>query len=736
LEKGPTSELIWLSSKEIAERRVGKYITEGQCPDAIYEYYKNAAGAGGIVAVRATDGNEVAAQKTIYTRNSSALVAAGTITAHNGGRWGGKRKRFTTTLNNVNQVTETILSLGATESPTVVEGTFKPDEYNGGYIQFGEVGSTQYKIISSAWNDGNSEWDFTVTADSTMSTDLGATPTDMQVYLTRENEAKAVSFRIRDGEEDPDNEFAIDVYVDGNLVTTYANLSMDDTSSKYWVNIINDDTANYEIVAADSYDGAIVPAARPSNGYSKNSAVTATTLTAIGYIYTINSPGGGDPTHASVFSADNIAQTITITMTSATEGNVVSDVLGAIGTCTLGSAFDSVKWVPAFTITAGETALSASDTIVLNYILFEPDELVGGYLYPDKTNSADAKTKFRITANTNQVITVADGSDMTAVADTSDDFMVVAPIELEGGRDGASEIADADYTSQLWDVDTSPFNQIADRNMGLVKFATPGVTATAVQNAGKAYADAKNHQYRCEIPSNVTTDDAADTYVNTTIGRSTYSAWIFPSYAYMADPEGNNEGALKLVTVTGMVHGREARMAVDNFGYHKAAAGVEATLPSILKLPTGDRILDQEILNPRGIPVIIKKQGNFVIWGDRIPATDPTWRWKHQREAMSYYEHVLQESFDWIIFSLNNVRTQQLALASLRGFFREEYNNGAFDTAYTFEEAVLLKVDGENNTDVTKEAGDLYADIRLRMVGTVERFKIRIGKAGIFEASS
>jgi len=737
LEKGPVGELIFAGTSKLAQRRVGSYLDDSLCPDAIYEYYKNANGAGGLVLVRVTDGNELQAEMKLYARMSSVLTHVGTIKAHNGGRWGGKLKRYTTLLSAVGQVTETVLSLGASEVPTVVESSFETDEYKGGYIQFGEVGTTQYKILGNVWNSGTSEWDFTVEPDLTMATDLGGSPTDLQVYITRENESKAISIKIRNGEENPDTEFALDVYVDGDLITSYPNLSMDPASSRYWVDIINNDSANYEIEATNVWVGSITSAIRPANIYGKNSAVTALTLTAEISDFTINSPGGGDPTFALGTTTDlMVAQKITVTMTSPTAGDAVSDKFGDLGSITLGTLFTpDIWWAPPFTVTAGGTALSATDTLIINYKPFVADSLIGGYLFPDQTNSADRNQKFRIVDNTHQIITVADGSDMTTVATTADDFRVEAALELEGGRDGNADVVDASYNQQLWDVDSSPFNRVLGLNMGLLKLATPGVNSTAVQKAGIAYADAKNHQYRVEFPSNITTEDAAIDYINDTIGRSHYSATIFPSYAYMADPQGNGEGKLKLVPVTGMVHGREARIAVDNFGYHKAEAGIDATLPAILKLPTGDAILDQELLNPKGIPIIIKKQGNFVIWGDRLPATDPTWRWKHQREAMSYYEHVLQESYDWIIFALNNVRTQQLALASLRGFFQVEYNNKAFDDAYPFDEAVIIKLDDELNTPLTKENGDLIAEVQLRFVNTVERFVIRMGKAGIFEAA-
>jgi phage tail sheath protein FI len=228
-------------------------------------------------------------------------------------------------------------------------------------------------------------------------------------------------------------------------------------------------------------------------------------------------------------------------------------------------------------------------------------------------------------------------------------------------------------------------------------------------------------------------ETSADGYVNDTIGRSDFAVVSFPSYGYVADPQGNGQGKLKLVPMTGMIHGREARIAADYSGYHKAEAGIDATLPKILKLPTGEKILNEEYLNPLGINVIKKVKGNFVLWGDRSLWTDTNWKWKHQRELMCYYENVLKENFDWIVFQINETATEKLAITSLRGFLYPEFVKGAL-RGNKFEDACQIKIDSELNTDAVRAAGDMYAQIMLRFGDVVERFIIRMGRQGIFEA--
>jgi phage tail sheath protein FI len=410
----------------------------------------------------------------------------------------------------------------------------------------------------------------------------------------------------------------------------------------------------------------------------------------------------------------------------------VSDVFGALGAVTLGTEFDSGnKFVPLFTVTAGATPLVATDTLVVNYKPFIADALVDGRVYPDKPNAK--RTFFRIVSNTHAAITAAAGSDMTAVGATDDEFLVEASAEMAGGRDGIADLTDADYTEQAWDTSLSVFNRIVNKNLGIIKFATPGVTSTSVQKAGKAYAEAKNHQYRYEAPASIVTEEAALDYFNDTLGRSDFAVCAWPSYGSVADPEAEGD-KLKVIPLTGMIHGREARMAADWDGYHKAEAGEDATLPALLDIPTGDAVLNEELLNPSGVNVIKKIKGNYVIWGDRTLNVDPTWKWKHQREQMSYYEHVLQENFGWIIFSINDAISDKSALVALRAFFKPEWQPKRALRGDKFEQAAIIKVDEEINTDATRDAGDKYADVSLRLADTTERFIIKIGKQGIFES--
>jgi hypothetical protein len=714
MEKGPVGELILAPNKSTFVKKCGGIIDDSLLPDAALDYYSLANGAGGLALVRVTDGNEVQAEMTLYARYGSLLTPMGTLKAKNGGRWGGKENYYTG------------VATGVTETTVTTGVTMLLDEWAGGYLQIS--GSTNtYEIISNT-----AAGVITVAADSTIEFDGGAV--DDVYYLYHENAGKAVSIMIGDGEEKPDTEFSISVYVDGAFVKKYGNLSTNPSDSRYWVSLINNDDGNDEIEAVDLWTGAHTAAVRPANKYGiiDTAGITDTVLTSVIYDLTVTT-GDATPTLTLGTTTDShLAQKLTITMTAADTGNVVSDKFGAVGTITVGSVYDNTdyKWVPPFTITDGGTTLEATDVIVINYKPFVLDSLIGGYLYPDKVNASS--TRYRIVDNDHKTITVADGSDMTSVAAAADEYMVVAPLEMSGGKDGNASIDSTSYSQQAWDVDNSPFNRLFGKNMGLIKYATPGVTTTAVQKAGVAYAEAKNHQYRYEITSDTVTEAGAITYINDTLGRSDFAVVAFPSYGTVPDPL-SNEGKTKTVTLTGMIHGREARIAADYDGYHKAEAGIDAKLPKLLDIPTSDAILNEELLNPAGIAIIKKVKGNFIIWGDRTVHSDPTWKWKHQRETMSYYEHVLQESFDWIVFMINDRTTESLAISALNSFFLPEFAKRAV-RGNTYKEAVIIKLDDELNTDATRANGDMISEIKLRLADTVERFIIRIGKQGIFES--
>lgn len=730
LDRGPVGELIVLTSLDDMALKVGGRVPGTTLPDVMQHYFELAAGAGGVLAVRVTDGNEVASTINLYTRNAVTRTRLGTLTAHNGGTWGGRRRVFNGNFTASGDLTTVTLDTGL--------ATFETDEWAGGTLQLDAVANASYPIVGNT-NAGI----ITVIADADLLGDWTAAgaATNFGYYLTRANQdalgnERALSVEVRDGSENPTGEFGLFIYLDGDLVLSYPNLSVDTASPRYWVNVINDDGSNFFVVAADLYTGTRDANARPANQVGDIQAVTATTLDPVlSEFVVVTSPTSANPTHALGTTTDLMEdQVITLTMTSATDFTAVSNVFGALGTGTVGTLFTPTNnRAPPFTITNGATVLATNDVMRLTYKPLPAGALVDGFVYPDIVNFPE--TRFRIVSNTHSRITVASGSDMTAVAAIADDFRVEARYQFAGGRDGVADLVDADFVNQAFVVGLSPFDQIRPiGDLGLVKFATPGQTATAVQQAGRAYAAATNHQFRYEVPAATVTESAAAAYLDNTLGRSDYAKVSFPSFGYIVDPDG--EGGEKLVPLTGKIHGREARIAADFGTYAKAAAGINANLPGITRIPTGSRPLNEEFLNPRGVNVIRIRKGNFILWGDRMLAVNSEWRFAHAREVMSYWEQVLSENLDWVIFGFNDPATRAQVVSALKEFFLGAYRRRALDTNLAFEDAAIITSDLSNNDAATRANGDAVVDVSLAIVGVVERLKIRMSKQGVFDLAA
>lgn len=87
-----------------------------------------------------------------------------------------------------------------------------------------------------------------------------------------------------------------------------------------------------------------------------------TFLTSTGMALTPSFTGTGNGTIAALGGSASVAETITVTFTSATAFGVVGSVSGSLGTGTVGTPFTSTK--TNFTITAGGTAFVSTDAFV------------------------------------------------------------------------------------------------------------------------------------------------------------------------------------------------------------------------------------------------------------------------------------------------------------------------------------------------------------------------------------
>lgn len=718
MERGPIGRIFLASKKKDFQAKAGGYIPESQLPDAAFDFYNLSNGAGELWLNRIVDGTQKSAELILLSRHTPVRQAILKIIAgfqgdENPGRWAGKKKVI---IGEYDSVTAFTLDTGK---------TMLVNEYKDALLRLSAVPGKSYKVVS---NDIAGV--LTFNADVDLVTDIDGDP-NLLYSLELTNDGRELSIEVLDGLNDPANEFGLVAYLNGEEVKRYDNLSMDPDSPRYVERVVNDDTSNYVFKVEDLNSGTITPSTRPANHYGLITTVTATVLTA--EIHELQASVANPLTVVSLaaltYGGSLKRDTLTLTCTVGGSGatfTVVSALQGALPNLTEATPYATNEYLAGFTLNATGQEFTVGDVVVIEFYPFPVNGFAGGILTPDHVNAR--RTRFPIVSNTVSTITVKTGSDLTAVGAIGDKFMVEAPQSLGGGYDGIEGVDDSEYIV-AWDSGTSPFNSLFGKNKGFVKLATPGVTATAVQKAGLSYAESKNYGYRVEIPANILTDDAAEAYINETIGRNDFGKVHFPSYAYVPNPLG--EG-LKLATLTGAFHGREALVAKNYDGYHKVAGGIDVTLPNVIKLPTLERVLDEELLNPAGINVVKFVKGNAIMWGARSISIDPAFRFVQQREQLSHYENIFRENFDFIIFAINNATARSRFETSFVTFFLPEFAKGALN-GNTFEEAVSVKIDDENNPAEEVAAGNLNAEIKLKLAETVERFVITIGKAGIFE---
>lgn len=305
--------------------------------------------------------------------------------------------------------------------------------------------------------------------------------------------------------------------------------------------------------------------------------------------------------------------------------------------------------------------------------------------------------------------------------------------EPGSGHDGGTPTAQ-DYLDALA-IATSPLNKLAGKGLGVLQFATPEVTTTAVQKAGIQYAEARNHLYYPLVPNSTTTEDAALAYKDGTIGVSELAAYFWPSYGFVPDPDGGGSGITIELPLVGMIMGLTSRRARDNRGYHVAAAGVDAKLYDVVDLPTGDMALDEETLTPRGVNVIKKVGADFVIWGGRVSDTSSLTRWLKNRLQTSHFEHTLQEQLVDVVFRNNDPLEWAELKTRLADYFYPQYELGMFKGS-GFANAVTIKVDAENNPDSEQVAGNMHADVSFALVDMIERLVIGVSNQGAVTESA
>lgn len=784
-ERGAEEDITICPSKKSFLRKMGGLLDTAdfnasafsslEAPLASQHFWDHSDGAGFMTCLRVVPRTAGASDDhtpdnsylTVFNRETSPIYL-GKLIAKNGGRWGGQREQY---FGSISGTPATDFDpVNTVQFENVSAGDMKQDEWKGATLSFGGMSNT-YVVVS---NDESGLFTFAADVDFDADWTAAGPPVDLTVEVLRDNlnyrgQEKVLTAQFKNGALDPVGRFGLQIAVDGTTLLDYEELSMDTDSPYYWLDVVNNDPNNDLITVQDDFTGnRLAATSRPANRYGESSALTTEVLTiADPVVSNINSPvGSWVPGYTfTSWGADVVPMKLVVEVTDATIGaeELTVTLVGPDGVSDIGNrsyvytddlstgiACAMDKYGISFTITTGSGAATLADTFDIWLRPMYVNELVGGRVNP-KTDASTVRT-YPIVSNTRTTISIAAVNDLTdgGNAAAGDEYSIEWPERFGAGFDGyVAGMTTADYEALL-DSDTSPLKKLKTMNQGLVKVLIPGIAkpseAVALQQVCRDMCLSYNWQYRVELPDEYEDSQDMLDWVNNTMGRLDLSCVFVPTYMYIRDPlaDSGSDAREVLVSTQGMQLGREAMVARQYDGYHKAAAGTDVTLPLVIRAPILGRAddpqrLNEELLNPAGLNAYRWTTGGntIIAWGDRSLDNTTVYRWKHKREQLSHYENVLIENFDWAIFAINDPIADADILAAMHTYFLEEFRKRAIrgdGFVGGRNPAAIIKMDEENNTDATRGQGDQNIEISLRLADTVERLKIVIGAMGLTEA--
>jgi phage tail sheath protein FI len=136
---------------------------------------------------------------------------------------------------------------------------------------------------------------------------------------------------------------------------------------------------------------------------------------------------------------------------------------------------------------------------------------------------------------------------------------------------------------------------------------------------------------------------------------------------------------------------------------------------------------DQAGLNPHGINVIRKFDGDIRVWGARTLATDvnPEWRYINVRRLFLFVRKSIDHGTQWVVFEPNAPPLWGNIRRDVSDFLRRVWRSGALFGA-TEAEAFYVKCDETNNPSEVRDAGQVIIEIGLAVVKPAEFVVFRI----------
>ncbi len=203
---------------------------------------------------------------------------------------------------------------------------------------------------------------------------------------------------------------------------------------------------------------------------------------------------------------------------------------------------------------------------------------------------------------------------------------------------------------------------------------------------------------------------------------SSYAAFYFP-WIQVYDPATETN---IFVPPSGHIAGVYARVDGER-GVHKAPANVP--LLGALDLQFNTSKAKQDGLNPKGVNVIRKLNGNILVWGARTLGGDANLEFKYinVRRHFCYLKDSIDKGTQWVVFEPNTPELWAKIRRNISAFLTLEWRKGAlFGT--TPQEAFYVKCDAENNPPALRDLGQVVIEIGVAVVKPAEFVIFRLSQ--------
>ena len=502
-----------------------------------------------------------------------------------------------------------------------------------------------------------------------------------------------LAVEIKDGPNDPGNEFSVLVYKQGTLtpLETLSNLSIvpgrpnyvetATSSSQYirvTVNIANTNAAVGISKSADAPLALNVPSKTQfqidvnGDGYQEidlQDAVddgTVADLSTVAHITT---------------AIQHIVRGLTAKKSS-TNQNAFNQFTSQVG-----SGADAGKLVLSSGVTGAASSINVSPAQDLA-------KDASGLLKLGKLNGGmeilgGAVTRPRVNPTSSQP-----PNNFYLVGDNQAGTTEVVTVQL--GSDGAPITTDQPYLEG--------FNRLNDKN-DFSLLAVPGIGSPPVVGAGMNYCGNRSLSDVFFIGDMSQDDDTiteAQTFAAAISPKNSYGAVYLP-WVKTIDPTGQSPDPI-LVPPSGFIAGLFARTDTQR-GVWKAPAGTSAALGGAIGLRVDFTDVQQGNLNPRNINCIRNfPTAGIVSWGARTITADPEWLYIPVRRMGIFLRISIYHGLQWVVFEPNDEPLWAQIRINVGAFMHTLYRQGAFQ-GQSPKEAYLVKCDKETTTQSDIDAG-------------------------------